>query len=109
MNRAERRRQERLERKRVRVGPGVVESIPGVYDQGRTASLPPKQPGKHRWILTCSYVVTEESVRGEMDGTGESYLDHETRFAMGLGCWDCEQPYPDITPDTICPANEWRS
>lgn len=52
----------------------------------------------------CTYSVTDESVRGEMDGTGQTYLDHETRIGMNLGCYDCEQQYPDVTPDTVCPA-----
>ena len=106
MNRQQRRK---AERGRVRVGPGVVESIPGAYDQGSAATLPPKVAGRHRWIITAAYLVTEESVANEERAQAEgsftpSFLDHETRFALNLGCWDCEQPWPEIKAGSRCPA-----
>lgn len=110
MNRAERRR-------RQRAGlpvPTPVVTETGQYDQGAMAELPPKRKGRHRWIALVGYVVTEDAVlneqRTQADGVMRpNYLDHENRFSFHLGCWDCEQQFPEIRAGTRCPADDKES
>lgn len=115
MNRAERRRRERQQRRRERQ-PNAAPGRPiglltedGIYDQGAHAQLPTKEPGRHRWVLIASYTVTEESVFAEARGDGATFLDHENRYAMSLGCIDCEQPYPHIQPGSRCAAADFTT
>lgn len=118
MNRAERRRRER---EKVKKGPaaqvtdfgfGAIGEMvnTGEYEQAISAiaQLPDKEPGKHRWVLLCSYTVTEAAVRSEMSDGGPTYFDHENRFGTSLGCIDCEEQYPLIDPDTVCPASGYE-
>lgn len=79
------------------------------YDQGGAAQLPPKVPGSHRWVALASYVVTEAEVREEMASrAGAAFtptlLDNRNRWAFSIGCVDCGQQYPDVTPDDVCAA-----
>lgn len=107
--RADARKTPRVDRG-VHVGPRIVEDVPGKYDQGAQGRLAAKIPGKHRWMILAAYAVSEDSVWAEVNGDGgATYLDHETRFSLSLGCWDCEQQFPDIDPSTSCPAEAMES
>lgn len=68
--------------------------------------LPERVPGRHRWIATAGYVLTDDDVRIELraqGGSGErQYLDHTTLFTFGVGCYDCELTLGETTPDTVC-------
>lgn len=99
MNRAERRRQERAGK------PIGLITETGLYETGDTQNqpLPTKVPGKHRWILTTAYTIPEERLAAAFEGT-DTYFDHENRLMLGVGCWDCELPYPEIRPGSVCPA-----
>lgn len=79
----------------------------GVFDQGSSGQLPPKEAGKHRWIVATSHTVTEQQAQHGASGTVDVYLDHENRLQIDLGCIDCEQPYL-LVKDQPCPAgDEW--
>lgn len=106
MNRAERRRQQRRQNTTTRYASGNVTDLPGHYDQGAAGELAPKVPGRHRFIALASYVVPDAAVRGELDGTGMTFLDHENRLSFSVGCIDCEGQVPDIGPDSVCPAGD---
>jgi hypothetical protein len=61
-------------------------------DEGASGKLPDKVPGKHRWMVAASYSIRADEVELAMDGE-QIHLDHETRFSLVIGCFDCEQPY----------------
>lgn len=112
MNRAERRRQERAAAKNsarkqpVIVGQGIVATeLPGHRFEAKPMKpLPPKEPGKHRWIAIASYVVSDVQARDAMAVDIPKFLDHESMFDIGIGCWDCEEPLPAVGADSVCPA-----
>lgn len=112
MNRAERRRRAREQRK---VGPSRIVTDQGVWrgtgeyepaDRG-VGELPDRVPGEHRWIATAGFHVTEEAVRRAHTGDPAdfTYLDHENLFVLGLACYDCEQPLGVIQPGSRCPGD----
>ena len=102
--RAERRRAER-EARRVIVGDGIVATGTGDwYEARKPKELPPKVPGRHRWIAIASYTMTVESVRVARDADIPKYLDQENLFMLAVGCYDCERQLGDIEPDSICMA-----
>lgn len=101
MNRAERRRQERVGK------PIALITDTGLYEPADTKvqELPPKVPGKHRWIVATAYSVAEDQLTAAFEGA-DAYFDHENRVSLGIGCWDCEQEYPEIQPGSFCPMVE---
>lgn len=121
MNRAERRRQAR--RNARELGAKMEDAAErgempfGFYtasgqfefagDQGGV--LPDRVDGRHRWIATAGYVISDDDVRLELrsqSGSGErQYLDHRTLFTFGIGCYDCERILGQITPDSFCPGD----
>jgi hypothetical protein len=51
-------------------------------------------------MVAASYSVSPEAISTAF--AGESlYLDHESRFALVIGCYDCEQDY-DACKDQPC-------
>lgn len=117
MDRAERRRQARAEARRIMLhdGPGhtnVTTSTGQHYDVTTSAGqLPPKIIGVHRWVATAAYVVSQRQADAMFTESAPKYLDHESMFSMGVGCWDCEmelsrEPRPGcVTADSRCPAD----
>lgn len=64
----------------------------GIEDQGAVGNLPEKVAGQHRFMVAASYAVSGDEI--ELAFAGEQmHLDHETRFALVMGCYDCEQEY----------------
>lgn len=115
MNRAERRRLARQQAKEAQrptpvlmVGDGIVASaLDGhVFEGVPGRDLPTKVPGKHRWIASASYVLTDLEASQALDKDVPKFLDRENLFYLGIGCWDCEQPLGDggIKADSACPA-----
>lgn len=109
MNRAERRRRQRLEDKRRQAadragqpftaGQGHVFSGGGVlqeYAGGR--DLPPKQPGRHRWTANATYSLSLDQAAAVHDPDTYKFLDHENLCFVTIGCWDC------VEPGSPCPA-----
>lgn len=81
----------------------------GLYDTGTGTELPPKIPGRHRWVVVCGYTITEPTVTAMASGQPVStFLDHENRFSIAMGCLDCEQQWPDILPGSYCPDGPER-
>lgn len=110
--RAERRRAARaLAKTATRPGAPRVSGVitdTGQFEQAHAmGSLPPKKLGVHRWILTTAHTVSDAMVRNELAARSDepfaaTYLDHESRFAISIGCWDCEKSLGEITPDSVC-------
>jgi len=106
-DRAERRRQEREDRRRaaIIVGDGIVATgIGHRYEAIPRAQLPDKEPGKHRWFAVASYVVTPETAATAFDPEKIKFLDQENLFMLAVGCWDCEEQLGTIEADSRCPA-----
>lgn len=107
MNRAERRRRERDNRKTpvLMVGDAIVAAGLGhKYEARPHAELPAKEPGKHRWIATGAWVLSDDAVKHSNDPGVMKLLDHENLMHLAIGCWDCERPLGEIAVDSVCPA-----
>lgn len=81
----------------------------GIYVEAKPmAKLPPKIEGKHRWIATGAWILSDEHIANAFDADADKYLDHENMMHIGFGCWDCEQPLGDrpgmITATSTCKA-----
>jgi hypothetical protein len=65
--------------------------------------LPPKEPGRHRWIVVASYTLTDEEV-----GATTVVLDQAHLFSPPeVGCVDCERRYADCRTDPCEADDEW--
>lgn len=108
MGRAARRKAERRRTPPILIaGDGVMaRSVEQVFDAATAArnELPPKQPGRHRWIATAAYILRDIDVTHAHDKSTEKYLDHENLFSLAIGCWDCERPLGEITAASRCTA-----
>lgn len=93
--RAEARRQARDNRKNTRtvvVGDGIVATGLGHhYRAAGGAQLPPKQPGRHRWVAFSSHVLTDEAAATAHNPGARNLLGPENLMYLGVGCWDCEK------------------
>jgi hypothetical protein len=109
-NRAERRRaaREGLQRKHAVLiaGEGILaKAMPNeIFEAVPGAELPDKVPGKHRWIATAAYVISQEIADHAYEADVPKYLDQQSLFHLGIGCYDCERPLGDITADSVCLA-----
>lgn len=86
---------------------GVLTST-GFYEAPSPSlgQLPAKIPGRHRWIVTCAWYLTDNEAADAFKPDEQVHLDHENRLMMMVGCWDCEQPHGDAA--ARCPAgDEW--
>ncbi len=113
MNRAERRRRERHERKvrdqrgSVSVGDSIVAASMGQVSEvtNPNRALPDKVPGEHRWIATGMWSVTVDDVKHVEDPDRAKFLDTENLVYLGLGCYDCEKVLgTEIEPGSRCEA-----
>lgn len=108
MGRAARRKHERRASPPILIaGDGVVARSLGQAfpaDMAGRNELPPKQPGRHRWICTAAYILRDLDVAAAHDPDVDKYLDHENLFHIAIGCWDCEQPLGAISHDSRCTA-----
>lgn len=109
--RAEARRQAREDRKRTRtvlVGDGIIATAVGHhYRATGGAEIPPKVPGRHRFIASAAYVITAEQAATAYDGDARHVLGPDQLINLAIGCWDCEEPLGvagGITWDSPCPA-----
>lgn len=113
MDRAERRRNERAERKAatrkipaVIVGGNMVAAELGHQFAARRGDLPEKVPGKHRWVATAAYSLPQEMAEAADDESKIKLLDHENMIDLAIGCWDCEKVLgSQIAPDSVCEAD----
>jgi hypothetical protein len=116
VNRKQRREQERLHRKReqsaARAGVPIMATSGHIITDGGTLEsfagareLPPKAAGRHRWVATAMYSLTEESVAAADDPDTMKYLDHENLTDVLIGCWDCEQALGQIQAGSHCPGD----
>lgn len=107
MNRAERRRQERSHKKTpvLIAGEGIVAAALGhKYEATGHRELPAKVPGKHRWVATGAWVLSDLAVEKAHDPDTMKFLDNENLMNLSIGCWDCEQPLGVVQPGSHCPA-----
>lgn len=109
-NRAERRRARR---------DGLIEVVragtAGESPDGRTIysavdampdRMPDKVPGRHRWIATAAWTLTDTEAAAAREGV-TTLLTHRGLVQFGVGCVDCERTYAQAVTDP-CPAgDEW--
>jgi hypothetical protein len=106
VNRAERRRHERAARRPpvLIAGEGIVAAALGHrYEARPHAELAAKVPGRHRWIASGAWVLSDVAVEGAHDPDVMKFLDNENLMHIGIGC--CERPLGAITVDSVCPAD----
>lgn len=117
-NNAKRRREARDARRMARgastviLGDNMVAQALGQYIDTSTTTfreLPAKRPGRHRWIASAAFILSDVDAAHAYDEDRRKFLDGENIFSLGIGCWDCEQPLGDGTNGTItssspCPA-----
>jgi hypothetical protein len=100
MNRAERRRHDRSQRKQPVIVIGenvVVRSLGEQYEPVEAAQLPSKEPGEHRWVAVASFVVPTPSMIHREDVL--KILGPHNMMYVGIGCYDCEEVWTaDIGP-----------
>lgn len=74
---------------------GQLTATGAVIDpSGGMRDLPPKQWREHRWVVVAAYVVSTEQAEAMHDaGGGTVLLDASNLHYIGVGCYDCEQPY----------------
>lgn len=96
-------------RRAVIVGENIIATGLGqTYEAKPHAQPPPKQVGRHRWIVTAAHTVTDDIVAAAHDSATLKFLDHENLMFIGIGCVDCEQPLGQIKVGSWCPAaDEW--
>lgn len=71
------------------------------------AEFPPKVDGRHRWIATGGYTLSDFEAAAGIDGTGQVILSPTKLVAFSVGCVDCEQEYRACR-GAPCPAgDEW--
>lgn len=77
-----------------------------MYEARPHAQPPPKQPGRHRWIVTAAYTVNDDIAASAYDPATLKFLDHENLMYVGIGCVDCEQPLGQVEIGSFCPAGD---
>jgi len=104
----QRRRQRERENGKIPVliaGEGIAAASLGQdYEARPAAQLPAKRPGKHRWIATGAWILSDLAVTNARDPDLPKFLDNENLMTLSIGCWDCEQPLGVIEPNSFCPA-----
>ncbi len=68
------------------------------------AEIPPKVPGRHRWILSSAYNVTDAEAHQAHEGVSTVLMGASKLISFGVGCWDCEQTYKDAVAEP-CPGD----
>ncbi len=68
------------------------------------ADIPEKVPGRHRWILSTAYNVTDTEAHVAHEGVPSVLMGPEQLISFGVGCWDCEQTYRDCAASP-CPGD----
>lgn len=86
-----------------------VEGVGTYYRASEMAGrMPPKEPGKHRWIAGAAYTLTYEEAARSHEGMS-NVLGPEKLVTFSIGCWDCEREYNAAKLDP-CPAgDEWST
>jgi len=100
MNRAERRRHDRSQRKQpvIVVGDNViVAGLGDRYEPVEGAQLPVKVNGEHRWVAIASFVVPTPNMIAREDVL--KILGPHNMMYVGIVCYDCEEAWrTDIGP-----------
>ncbi len=77
----------------------VVAGTGEVYvpDETGARSLPKKQWRQHRWVATTAYVLSPGQAEAAYEPGNKVLMDMTNLFFYGIGCWDCEEPYPVVS------------
>lgn len=68
--------------------------------------MPVKVPGRHRWIATAAYTLSDTEAAAADEGV-RTELSVEKLCMFGIGCVDCEGEYKHVRT-APCPAgDEW--
>jgi hypothetical protein len=89
-------------------GDGVIGlELPGHrYEARPHAQLRTKVPGRHRFVATAAWVLSDLDVEGAADPDRLKLMDSENLLSLAIGCWDCEQPLGAIEANSTCPAGD---
>lgn len=68
------------------------------------ADLPEKIAGRHRWILSTGYNVTDTEAATAHEGVRMVLMGPEKLISYGVGCYDCEQIYSQCVASP-CPGD----
>ncbi len=105
MNRQQRRKAERSRRY---VDPETMVAASGTGHHFRTpegvADIPAKVPGRHRWILSTAYTVTDQEAHEAHEGVSKVLMGPERLIGFGVGCWDCCRAYRQCVAEP-CPGD----
>ncbi len=81
-----------------------------LHSTGKTATvtsfaeIPPKEEGRHRWIVSVAYTLTPSQASAWHAGSAVN-LEAGMVMHAGMGCVDCEQEYADVVAER-CPAGD---
>lgn len=70
----------------------------------KVQDIPEKVPGRHRWILSTAYNVTDQEAHEAHEGVSKVLMGAESLISFGIGCWDCEQIY-GLAASSPCPGD----
>lgn len=105
MNRQQRRKAQRrgvyVDHETMAAATGTNHQFP--VPQGM-ADLPAKVQGRHRWILSTGYNVTDTEAATAHEGVRMVLMGPEKLISYGVGCYDCEQVYSQCVADP-CPGD----
>lgn len=68
--------------------------------------MPLKEPGKHRWLMTCGYTLSDSEVSAAHEGI-RTDLGPDNLVMMGMGCVDCEIEYRDAAVGQCTAGDTW--
>ncbi len=106
-NRQARRKAERAAARRPRVDletGTVAEPLGHHFAPEAVAAIPPKVPGRHRWILSSGYTVTDSEAAEAHEGRRKVLMGPASLISFGIGCLDCEQIYAEAVVEP-CPGD----
>lgn len=111
MGNGRRHRRQQGRSKVIVAGDGIIASTAGEVFQADDANarLAHKEPGRHRFVATACYALSDEDVRHMFDADKKKYLTSSNLWYLGIGCIDCEQVLGEqIEMDSVCPAEAYN-
>lgn len=83
----------------------VAASLGHQYEGRPSADLPPKEPGRHRFVASGVWVLRTYGAEEINDPDTMKFLDNENLMMLAVWCWDCEEPVVEgFDPRSACPA-----
>lgn len=80
----------------------------GLFENRPGGQLPDKEPGRHRWVATAAYTLTDQEAAQATAGDEPILLDAGRLFApVQFGCLDCEHRYDEVVAVPCEAGDEW--